>query len=232
MYLPSPTVLLFDIDGTLIDADGAGRRSLERAFEQVVGDSHCLAFPFAGMTDPAIIREGLRRANGALQDDRERAYEAIVAAYLGALPEEVLQAPRYQVCPGVVPLLQEAATRAHIAVGLGTGNMRRGAEIKLERAGLAHFFRFGGFGCDHVDRPSLLRIAARRGAKLLDVPLDSCRVVVIGDTPLDVSAALAIDAECVAVGTGESSPEQLLACGATAAFVDLRHEGAEAAVLG
>lgn len=232
MYQPAPTVLLFDIDGTLIDAGGAGRRSLERAFVQVLGSSGCLAFSFAGMTDPAIIREGLRRANGALEGDRERAYEKVVAAYLAALPEEVLRAARYQVCPGVVPLLQEASSRAHIALGLGTGNLRRGAEIKLERGGLAHFFRFGGFGCDHVDRPSVLRIAARRGADVLGVPLETCRIVVIGDTPLDVSAALAIDAECVAVGTGESGPEQLLACGATAAFVDLRHEGAEAAILG
>lgn len=233
MYPPSvtPTVALFDVDGTLIDVGGAGRRALEQAFREVIGHDRGLAFSFAGRTDLSIIREGLRRSEIAAGDERERAERTIVEAYLRRLPDEVTASPSYQVFPGVIMLLQAAIATQGLAVGLGTGNLRRGAEIKLDRGGLSHFFSFGGFGSDHEERAEILRVGAERGAAELGVPLEDCRVVVIGDTPRDVGAALAIDADCVGVGTGSSSPEELLACGATCAFENLRAEGARQAIL-
>jgi phosphoglycolate phosphatase-like HAD superfamily hydrolase len=117
-------------------------------------------------------------------------------------------------------------------VGLGTGNLRDGARLKLSRVGLHERFAFGGFGSDHEARDALLRVGAERGAGTLRAPLSACRVVVIGDTPRDVAAAQAIGAECLAVATGPFSVDALAACGPTHCFRDLAEDGAVAALLG
>lgn len=181
------------------------------------------------MTDRAIIRGGLERVG--LPSD-EAAIDAICATYLDALADEMPQSEGFTVCPGVPELLDALAGRDRVAVGLGTGNLREGARIKLERAGLDHHFGFGGFGCDHEHRPAIIRIGAERGAARLGVPLAECRVVVIGDTPRDVEAARAIGAESVAVETSGIEATALHAAGATHVFADLGRDGVLAAVLG
>jgi len=98
--------------------------------------------------------------------------------------------------------------------------------------GIYHHFPFGGFGCDAEDRPALIRRGAERGAERLGVPLEECRVVIIGDTPKDVAAAQALGADSVGVGTASFTPAQLRAAGATHAFADLAAPGAREAVLG
>ncbi|MBW2731244.1 MAG: haloacid dehalogenase-like hydrolase [Deltaproteobacteria bacterium] len=224
----TPTVLLFDVDGTLIDNGGAGRRAMVSAFKALHGPTPWLDFSFAGMTDLAIVRGGLRQ--GSLPDTPEF-IAAVLDTYLAGLVEEITHATDYVVFPGVTETLERGAELPHCAVGLGTGNVERGAKIKLARAGLNHYFSFGGFGSDREDRSELLRVGAGRGAALLQQRVEDCRVVVIGDTPRDVVAALAIGAECVGVGTGiSSSPEELLACGATAAFANLEDEAAQSAI--
>lgn len=231
MFPPSHslTLLLFDIDGTLIHAGGAGKRALEQAFEHHIGEKQALNFSFSGRTDRNIIREGLIRSSTTLNAE---IFAEIEKSYLQYLSTEINNATDYAVLPGVIDLLNEADQRDDICVGLGTGNLKEGAEIKLSRSGLLHFFDFGGFGSDHEDRDQILRISANRGAKHSQVELEDCRIVVVGDTPLDISAALAVDAECiVGVGTGESSPELLLASGATAAFINLQQEGAYEMIL-
>ncbi len=141
-----------------------------------------------------------------------------IAAYLAILAEELV-ASRAVVHAGIEAAL-DAAVIAGAAVGLGTGNVRAGARLKLARVGLHERFAFGGFGCDHEARDALLRVGAERGASALGAPLDACRVVVVGDTPKDVAAARAIGAECLAVATGSFSTDALAACGATWAFRD------------
>jgi len=126
----------------------------------------------------------------------------------------------------------DASAAAGAAVGLGTGNLRDGARLKLSRVGLHERFAFGGFGCDDEARPALLRVGAERGAQALGAPLGACRVVVIGDTPRDVAAAQAIGAECIAVATGSFSTEALRACSPSWVFRDLAAEGAIPALLG
>ncbi len=227
-----PTVLLFDIDGTLVTTGGAGRKALERAFAELHGRPEaCSHFSFDGMTDRAIARLGLRAA-GAADDDGQ--IDRVLARYVEVLEEEVqrVEDARYQVHRGMVEALDEAHRRPGVAVGLGTGNIREGARVKLQRVGLYDRFSFGGFGCDHEDRAALIRTGAERGAKALGAPLAACRVVVIGDTPKDVAAALACGGECVAVGTGAYRPEQLLQAGATVAFEDLAHPRALEALFG
>ena len=114
---------------------------------------------------------------------------------------------------------------------LGTGNIREGARIKLDRVGLFARFGFGGFGCDDEDRTALLRRGAERGADSLGLTLEEVRVVVVGDTPKDVAAAHGIGAESVGVGTGSFTAEALVGAGATCAFASLGVPGALQAVL-
>ncbi|MDI1445717.1 HAD family hydrolase [Polyangium sp. 6x1] len=208
-----PTVLLFDIDGTLIDTGGAGRRSMERAFAHVTGRADaCSFFSFDGMTDRAIVRRGLEGL-GAIADDPS--IDRVLAAYLDALVAEVAASTGYITHPGVDVVLDRAAKHPHIALGLGTGNVRDGARIKLDRVRLFDRFSFGGFGCDHEERASLLHAGARRGAERLGKEPGDCRIVVIGDTPKDIAAARAIGAESLAVATGRFVAGDLREAGAT-----------------
>jgi phosphoglycolate phosphatase len=225
-----PTVLLFDIDGTLVSMKGAGRRALVRAFGAELGRPDVFDdLEFAGMTDPAIVRFGLTAAGVPAEP---ASIARLLAAYVAALDDEVRRSTDCLVHPGVEALLDAAAAASEVATGLGTGNVRPGARAKLERLGLHHRFAFGGFGCDHEERPRLLGIGAERGAALLGAPLAACRVVVIGDTPRDVAAAAAIGAEAVAVATSTFGVDALRAAGADAVFPDLTAPGALEAVLG
>lgn len=225
-----PTVLLFDIDGTLISTGGAGRRAIESAFARRFGRADAFTgFSFGGMTDRAILRAGLS-AIGRAPDEGEM--DELIALYLGILAEEMAAESACIVHPGVEPALDAVVGRARVAVGLGTGNVREGARLKLTKKGLYQRFSFGGFGCDHELRHELLRIGAERGALELGAPLGECRVVVIGDTPKDIDAAKAIGAECIAVATGFFREDALAACGPTRVFRDLTAPGALAALLG
>jgi phosphoglycolate phosphatase-like HAD superfamily hydrolase len=218
-----PTVLLFDIDGTLLDTGGAGRRSMERAFASVHGRRDaCARIAFGGMTDRAICRAGLTAIGEEVTDG---AIDRLLAAYLEALVDELAASKQARVHAGIEAAL-DAAVGAGCAVGLGTGNIHAGAKLKLGRVGLAERFAFGGFGSDHEVRSELLRIGAERGAAILGAPVAECRVVVIGDTPKDIAAALAIGAECLAVATGSFEVERLAEHGATWAFPSLAVDGA------
>lgn len=231
MSAAAPTIALFDLDGTLVTTAGAGRRALERALGEVVGREDLCDFPLGGMTDRAILRQAL---SGGGLDSGEAAIDAVLARYLELLPGEIAAARGYRVLPGVVALLDalERVADARIAVGLGTGNIRPGAEIKLARADLMRRFAFGGFGSDAEERAELLRVGAQRGAQRLGEALARCRVVIVGDTPRDVAAARGIDAACLAVATGPHRAEELRAVGARWTVETLEEPTALAAILG
>lgn len=226
----TPTILLFDLDGTLVTTGGAGRRSMQEAFRVHTEHPDVFAdFEFGGMTDLGIVRAGLERVGRAFALDLAN---AIFETYLSVLPGEVERAADYTVLPGVREVLAGVRGRAGVAVGLGTGNIERGAHIKLSRGALGDHFAFGGFGSDAEDRVELLTRGAERGARALGVPLAACRVVVIGDTPRDVAAAQAMGAFSVAVGTGGHEVERLRALGADEAVSDLTASGVLDALLG
>jgi phosphoglycolate phosphatase-like HAD superfamily hydrolase len=220
--------MLFDIDGTLMDSGGAGRRAMEVAFERRHRRRDaCAGIHFGGMTDRAIARAGL----GAIGlDPSEEAIDDLLAAYLGALAE-ALPGSRAIVHEGIDRALDAASARG-AAVGLGTGNVHEGAKLKLSRVGLYERFSFGGFGSDHETRSELLRIGAERGAATLGVASVECRVVVIGDTPKDIAAAQAIGAESLAVATGPFTASVLEASSPTWLFAHLGVEGALEVLLG
>jgi phosphoglycolate phosphatase len=226
----TPTVLLFDVDGTLILAGGAGRRALVRAFADELGRGDVAeAVDLRGRTDRAVFRELLAGAG----EGHDPALEArLVQRYLERLPAELDLASGFRVLPAVREVIAAARSRPCLALGLGTGNLERGARLKLSRGGLADEFAFGGFGEDGEIRSALLQVGAQRGAERLGIAVEECRVVVIGDTPLDIEAAHTIGAECVAVSTGGYDLPSLLAAGADAAYESLASPGAAAAILG
>jgi phosphoglycolate phosphatase-like HAD superfamily hydrolase len=214
------TIALFDIDGTLLRAGGAGRRAVEIAIGEVLGKSNDVSLesiPFAGRTDPWIISQALAKYGVAA--DRALIQE-VIARYIAALPGQLALANAFEVLPGVVGLLRHLLGRRNLALGLGTGNAERAAYAKLARGGLESFFSFGGFGSDHVDRAEVLRIGLERGRKKAE--REDARAVVIGDTPRDVEAARAIGAECIAVETGGYEASALREAGASLVVSDLR----------
>ena len=231
MRTSRPTVYLFDIDGTLISTGGAGRRAMEGAFTDMHGAAGraALEFSFAGMTDRAIVRNGLAALEHHAPD--AAAIDRVLDGYLVRLANEVDQTTTYRVHPGVPDVLAWLKGVQQIALGLGTGNVKKGAYRKLARGALDTSFGFGGFGCDAEDRTELLRVGAGRGAEALGVALTDCRVVVIGDTPKDVAAAHGIGADCIGVGTGGFEPRALLELGAHTAFANLEEDGVRDALL-
>ena len=228
----TPRILLFDIDGTLIGSGGAGRRALERAVAEACGlDAVSAAFSFAGGTDPAIFRRLLADCG---VEPTEAALARTFDVYLEILREEIASAENFLVYPGMEDALETLAAQdpETVAVGLGTGNIEAGARIKLARADLNRHFPFGGFGSDAEDRPALLRAGALRGAARLGRAPEECDVLVIGDTPLDVAAAHAIGARCLAVATGGATRAELAAAGPDALVGSMAESGALDALLG
>jgi phosphoglycolate phosphatase len=189
-------LLLFDIDGTLLLSGRAGVRGLSLAIERLYGRRDTLdGVAMAGRTDRAIVLEVLR-ALGREPDEAE--IGRVRDAYCECLALEI-QRPVDHPCgvlPGVGALLDALDARTDVAVGLLTGNFERGAAIKLGHFDLARRFAFGAFGDAHVDRRDLVPVArARARAHLGGDPHPSHRVVVIGDTPLDVDCAKAHGAQ-------------------------------------
>jgi len=208
-----PTIALFDIDGTLLHADGAGRRAVEAALRELleVPSVNLSGVEFAGRTDPWIVGAALRQHGAPHADEL---VNRILERYAQHLPGELQRAESFRVLPGVRELLSVLIEQPDVALGLGTGNTEAAARAKLDRGDLRHFFSFGGFGSDHHERPELIRAGLRRGLRKVGLSFEQCRVIVIGDTPHDVNAARAIGAECIAVCTSRYDSEALERAGA------------------
>jgi phosphoglycolate phosphatase-like HAD superfamily hydrolase len=213
-------VALFDIDGTILVAHGAGRRAMERALLAAVGTTGPGGQHYAGKTDPQIAREAMRHA-GLTDAEIDARMAGVLADYLGHLEAELAargdEPPA--LLPGIVALLDACEAHDSVVLGLLTGNLVVGAERKLRAVGVdPGRFEVGAFGSDHEDRPALAAIARERAATYLErqVPGEAC--VVIGDTPADVACGLAIGARTIAVATGTFSAAALRDAGAHVVF--------------
>ena len=207
------TLVLFDIDGTLVVTAHAGIRGMNAAFERLHGHRQALAgIPVAGRTDRSILRDACLRFEIPYTDEVR---EALRDAYLEHLVEELARpldpGARFGVLPGVESLITAMEADPRWVVALLTGNFARGARIKLGHFDLWRRFAFGAFGDEHFDRRDLMPVALARAAAAGVTP---ARVVVVGDTPLDVDCAKAHGACALAVATGTYSIEQLEATGA------------------
>ncbi|HEX9050976.1 MAG TPA: HAD family hydrolase [Anaeromyxobacter sp.] len=227
-------VYLFDVDGTLVSAGGAGRRAFERAMAERCGpvDGALRDLRLDGLTDRLIVREALALLGRPFDD---AFCDGLLGAYVEHLRTEIL-GPGYAVLPGVVAALEALAARGAV-LGLCTGNVVEGARLKLGRGGLDRYFDWGaravfGFAADGEEREKLVHAALRRAAARLGRPVPAREVLVVGDTPRDVDAAHHAGCPVLAVATGRYSEAELRACGADHVAPALDHPDALRVLLG
>jgi len=216
-------IALFDIDGTLLWSNGAGRRAMEAALVAVFGSSGPRSYHFDGKTDLQIVRE-LMRGEGHDDGRIDLALGAVMREYLVQLDEE-LASPNtmIQLLGGAVELLDALAARDDCVTGLLTGNVEHGAAKKLAAVGMSMArFPIGAFGSDHEIREELPAIAQRRASDRLGFEVPGESLVIIGDTPADVRCGRRIGARAIAVATGRYTLPELQAHQPAAAFQDLR----------
>ena len=204
-YTDAMKLVLFDIDGTLIRARGAGKRALERAIHAHYGIEGGLSdIRLDGKTDPQILREALPREQPSSTEDLlSEPFRNLYSTFL----QEELKCCHFSVLPGVEVILWELSQDARFCIGIATGNMQEGAELKLRRAGLENFFRFAGYGSDSTDRTGVIRQAILRGEQIVGGAASD--VFVIGDPLLDVIHGKRAGARVIAVATGSYGPEEL-----------------------
>ncbi|HNW44704.1 MAG TPA: HAD hydrolase-like protein [Elusimicrobiales bacterium] len=184
-------IILFDIDGTLIKAGGAGARALNHAVKAMTGHPEaCKSFQLQGATDAANFENTYKAGAGRKPTKKEMAL--LTRKYVGRLPHEVrasVAAKNYSTVKGVEKFLATLSGRKDVLIGLGTGNLKVGAFIKLEPSGLMKHFAFGGYGCDSHHRCKVLEKAVERAAEIAGAEIKCNEVYVIGDTHRDVEAA-------------------------------------------
>ena len=215
------SLLLFDIDGTLLLSGGAGVRAMTKTFQTLFGVSDAFqGISIGGNTDTFLLSTALARAN---LPDTADSHARFRNAYLPVLAQEIQQpgSGRHGLMPGVEQLLAALNGHETFHLALLTGNYEPAAQIKLAHFGLAQYFSWGTFGEESADRDDLARIAMTR-ARERRVPSHALeRAVVIGDTPHDIACARAAGVRILAVATGFYSVDELSASGADVALPDL-----------
>jgi len=222
-------LVLFDIDGTILWSGGAGEKALRIALKDRFGRDDDLAkIEIAGNTDSSIARQIF--ALHGIEATPENLTE-FLDGYLHHL-QELLPRTEGHLLPGIVDLLEKLRERPHVALALLTGNLSRGAELKLSHYGVWHFFEFGAFADDHHDRNKLGAFARARArdAHGGEFPCES--IFVLGDTPHDIACGRAFGAKTVGIATGTYTREQLAKCNPDFLFDDLSETDHIIATLG
>lgn len=213
------TIVLWDIDNTLLYTGGAGSLGMARAFEELYGVPDAFrSVEFSGRTDTAIFRD-CARANGIAEDALPSEQQRFLDAYVPHLATALAEVEG-KLMPGVRDVLDALTERDDVVQGLGTGNFRAGGQLKLTYYEIDSYFPefVGGFGEDAELRAE---VVGRGIERLSGAQRNGARVVVIGDTPHDVTAALANDAFALGVATGKDSADVLRDAGADVALADL-----------
>jgi phosphoglycolate phosphatase len=214
-------LVLFDVDGTLISARGAGRRAMRVAFERVFGTAGGIdRYDLRGRTDTRIVHDVMSAEGWEPARVKERLDE-FFEVYVGGLTTEIGDGRNVITLPGVAAVVERLDQSAAAVLGLVTGNIEEGARVKLLPTGLWPRFQVGAFGSDHMDRRRLPSVAARRAHALLGTAFSPRDVIVIGDTPHDIDCARAFGAVAAAVATGQHSRDELLAESPDLFFDDL-----------
>jgi phosphoglycolate phosphatase-like HAD superfamily hydrolase len=220
------TVVLFDIDGTLLRAHGAGARSIARALHEVFGTTGPADHRFDGKTDPQIVRELMTHA-GVADEAIDAGMDAVLARYLELLEVELRDTAHVELLPGVPALLDAVEADDVLVAGLLTGNVAAGAAMKLRAAGIdPSRFEIGAFGSDHHHRPALPPVALARARARYGASFDGSRLVIVGDTPNDLTCGRGVGARAIGVETGRYTAPELLPYEPVAVFADLRDTAA------
>ena len=200
-------LVLFDIDGTLIRTGGAGVRAFAKTFAAEFNAADGFErLKFAGRTDTSLVREFFSFHQIAPSPGNFKRFFERYVFWL----DHILRDSKTEVCPGVWELIRELQRLPQAPLlGLLTGNIRLGAEIKLRHFDLWDVFQTGGFADDHEDRDQIAAVARQRGSRILGEDLRGDQVLVIGDTALDIRCARAIGAKALAVATGGAELEEL-----------------------
>jgi phosphoglycolate phosphatase-like HAD superfamily hydrolase len=223
MTIPTPInggrrLLLFDIDGTLLTSGGAGEGALKDAMRECFGvDEDMEGITLAGATDALIARLLLEKHSIAVTAANTT---SLLDCYLRHLPQR-MPSHNGRLLPGIVELLERLKTRPEFTLALLTGNLRRGAEIKLTHYGVWDYFEFGAFADDHHDRNELGRFARARALDRHDIAFPPENIYVIGDTPRDIECGRAIGAKTVAIATGNYAASVLQEHAPDFLFADL-----------
>ena len=225
-------LVLWDIDGTLVDSAKLGRDAFLVAFERITGAPPARLVPFAGRTDLEIAADLLQQSGHPADDGVVDKFEDALADAMAELADEVRR--RGRAYPGARESLERLGREPGVVQGLLTGNIPANAGVKLGAVGLDDLvdFDIGGFGSDHRVRSELVAIACARAERKLGTAVPPARAVLVGDTPLDVAAARAGGARAIGVASGPFSIAELEDAGADAVLPDLRDvERVAAAVL-
>jgi phosphoglycolate phosphatase len=217
-------LVLFDIDGTLLNSGGLGRASMQRALGMVFGSPGNPSYRYDGKTDKQIVRD-VMRLEGHSDEHIDSRMEKLIDLYLEGLRTGA-KSGKFNVRPleGVVELLDALERRDDVVLGLLTGNVEPGARTKLTAAGInPDRFRVNAFGSDHEHRPELPAIAQRRANETLGLDFAGDRLVVIGDTPADIECGRALGARAIGVASGHYTVEQLQAHNPYAVFPSLKN---------
>jgi phosphoglycolate phosphatase-like HAD superfamily hydrolase len=214
-------LVLFDIDGTLVHTGGAGTAAFTKTFAKQFNLHHgAEKMKFAGRTDVSLIREFFRIHDVTATPEHFREFFEHYVFWL----QHILEVNGGEMCPGVREFIRDLrALPAPPVLGLLTGNVQIGAEIKLRHFGLWEIFEFGGFADDHEERDQIAAAAFQRARRILGNDLQPHEVVVIGDTPFDVRCGKFIGAKTLAVATGGSKFEELKKSAADWTVADLTH---------
>ena len=214
-------LVLWDIDGTLVDSARLGRDAFLEAFEKVTGGPPRGLVPFAGRTDLEIAHDMLEAAGVDAGEELLDRFEEELVASMASRADEIRQLGH--ALPGAHDALERLAAEPGVIQSLLTGNVERNALVKLSAFGLARHLDFaaGAYGSDHRRRGELVAIARRRAEERHGTRVAPSDVVLIGDTPLDVAAAREGGARAVGVATGPYGQTALAEAGADAVLADL-----------
>lgn len=213
-------LVLFDIDGTLITDGGAAREAFAVALAAVFGYEGDLSrYDFSGRTDPQITFMVLRDA-GVPDATIEAGFPKLWDAYLTGLARNAARDGQVRVLPGITPLLERLRAHSGVLLGLLTGNIEPGARIKLGGAALNDLFPFGAFGSDSMHRHELPPIAVERAFAITGRRFEGADVVIIGDSIYDVRCGVPHDATTIAIASGKTPLETLVAENPTHSFAD------------
>jgi len=201
-------LVLFDIDGTLITTDGIAKRTFAEVLENALGHGRvALDYDFAGKTDLRIYRE-IMQASNISQEGLEQRREEFFDVFFHLL-EQRLNHDNVTVLPGVRLLLDALEREEAATLALLTGNMIRGAKIKLTPPALLRYFSFGAFGNDAEQRHELAEIAKARAYDKTGVVFKAKDIIIIGDTPHDIDCGKHLNVRSIAVATGGFTHDDL-----------------------
>jgi len=217
-----PKVVLFDIDGTILLSDRAGRRSMELALEAVFGRRGPTSYNYGGKTDKLIVRETMR-LEGFDDTTIDARMDDVMTRYLTGLRALLDEgAHRARTLPGVTELFTAIEAEQGLVLGLLTGNVVEGAAVKLRAVKVDHArFKVAAYGSDHEDRPMLPPIARARASAFLGSEVSGDQLVIIGDTPADMTCGLGVGARAIGVATGGYAVAELEEHAPRAVFSDL-----------